>query len=216
MSNLFLTEEQRRLDALKQRVENCTDCEFSQTRKNIVFGEGPLGGVVMSVSEAPGAEEDETGKPYQGRAGKYWERMLETAGLMRSSIYVCNSVCCRPPGNKMPDDYHNIHACNVHLLTQIAIIQPKLILAFGKVAAFALGVIRKSDSLSSVLGNYRTKFNDPFGYINYKSEQKEAELIVTYHPSYLMRGGLKQQEACWKSYIHLKEAREILDGLVIS
>jgi uracil-DNA glycosylase len=206
---IFLMEEQKRLDALKQRVDSCTDCEFHSTRTQPVFGEGPLGAAAMAISEAPGKDEDESGRPYMGKAGKYWEVMLQTAGLRRESIYVCNALCCRPPNNAIPEDYHNIHACNVRLLTQIAIIQPRLIITFGKVAAFALGLVKKSASLGSIVGKQQLNYND------YKGTEHQCPVIVTYHPSYLMRGGLKQQADSWKTYNHLREARSILDGLVI-
>lgn len=206
---IFLMEEQKRLDALKQRVEACNACEFHSTRIQPVFGEGPLGSAAMCISEAPGQEEDESGRPYQGRAGKYWETMLASARLRRESMYVCNALKCRPPNNKIPDDFHNIHACNVHLLTQIAILQPKLIISFGKVAAFALGLIKKSASLGGIVGRQTLNYTD------YKGLAHECPVIVTYHPSYLMRNGYRQQEDAWKSFNHLMEARSILDGLVV-
>jgi uracil-DNA glycosylase len=207
---IFLMEEQKRLDALKQRVHNCTACEFSQTRTQTVFGEGPLGAAVMCISEAPGDDEDKTGRPYMGRAGRYWETMLATARFKRETLYICNALKCRPPNNVIPDDYHNIHACNIHLLTQIAILQPKLIITFGKVAAFALGLVKKSASLGSVVGKQQLDFLD------YKGITHTCPVIVTYHPSYLMRNGYKQQADSWKTYNHLVEARSILDGLAIS
>jgi DNA polymerase len=174
-----------------------------------------LGGQVISVSEAPGQEEDETGRPYMGKAGKFWESMLATSNIRRESLYVCNALKCRPPKNEIPDDYHNVHACNVHLLTQISIIQPNLIIVFGKVAAYSLGLLKKSASLSSIVGNYQKRVGKKFEYVDFKGQQRTSDLIVTYHPSYLMRRGAKQQIASWESYNHLMEARSILDGLVI-
>jgi len=213
---IFFTEETRKLDALRQRVIECQECEFYLTRTQPVFGEGRIDAAAMSVSEAPGAEEDATGLPFQGRAGKYWEGMLTTVGFKRIDLYVCNALCCRPPQNVIPDDYHNIFACNARLLAQIAIIQPKLIMVFGKAASFALGLLKKSDSLSSVVGNLRTRTGEPFKYVDFRGNGRTAELVVTYHPSYLMRGGLEQQKASWKAYNHLKEAKQLHDGLVIS
>ena len=168
-----------------------------------------MGTRVMSVSEAPGADEDREGRPYVGKAGKFWEGMLASAGLSRTHMWVCNSLCCRPDNNSVVADYHQVTNCAPFLIKQMAIVKPELIIAFGKVAAFALGLLpNKSAALSTVLG----VFPKTYRYSYPDGTSRTAKVVVTYHPSYLMRGGKEKDN--YKSYTHLCEARRILDGLV--
>jgi DNA polymerase len=202
-------QEEKALEKLKQEVNNCFKCDIANRCTQKVFGEGPLGIKVMSVSEAPGADEDREGRPYVGKAGKFWEGMLGTAGLSRDYMFVCNSLKCRPDNNKIEADYNQITNCAPFLVKQMGIIKPKLIIAFGKVAAFSLGLLpNKSASVSSVLG----VFPKTYTYACPDGTAQTAQIVATYHPSYLMRGGKENDN--YKSYLHLCDARRILDGLV--
>jgi uracil-DNA glycosylase len=212
MSNLFLEKEKKELERLQQEVKNCYRCDIATSCTQKVFGEGPLGTKVMSIAEAPGEEEDRTGKPFSGRAGKYWEQMLQNAGLSRTSLWVCNVLCCRPVGNKIEPDYHQIHNCTPYLARQLSIIKPQLIIAFGKVAAYGLGLLpNKTASVGSVLGVWSKRTGSLFQY-GTDSGNYQTEAVVTYHPSYLMRPGKDKEN--WLSYLHLSEARSVMNGLV--
>ena len=168
----------------------------------------------MSISEAAGEDEVNAKpfpRPYAGRAGKYWEGMLSSVGLHREVFYVTNAIKGRPmhggKSNAITPDYQEVHACQPYLFRQLEIIQPKLILVFGKTAAYSLGLLRKSDPLGLIVGE-----RPVFEYACSDGIKRKAQAIVTYHPSYLMRGGKEKDN--WKSYLHLCRAKEIIDGLV--
>jgi uracil-DNA glycosylase len=209
--NMLLVEEQKNLEKLKNEVSQCRRCYISEHGPCNVFGEGPVSADVMSISEAAGEAEVAAGAPYQGKAGAYWEGMISAAGFVRGQLYITNAIKGRPlwngESNKISPDYQEVHACQFFLLKQLEIIKPKLILVFGKVAAYSLGLLRKSDSLGSVLGERPT-----FEYACSDGIKRNAQMVVTYHPSYLMRGGKEKDN--WLSYIHLCRAKEILNGMV--
>jgi uracil-DNA glycosylase len=206
--SIFLMEEQKQLDLLRQEAVNCYACSFGHTCTQKVFGEGPLGASLMSISEAPGASEDASGKPYQGRAGKFWEGMLASVGWSRDHIYVCNSLQCQPPQNKIPDGFVEINTCKHFLLKKIAIIKPKMILVFGKPAAFSLGILSKEDyakPVKSRLGLQR----DLYQYAGTDGRMYEARVMWSYHPSYLMSKP-DGRAYCFEVYKQLAEARDAL------
>ena len=189
----------------------CNKCYISQQGPCRVFGEGPANALAMSVSEAAGDDEFRAGRPYVGRAGKYWEGMLSSAGLNRDQIYVTNCIKSHPlwdgVSNKISPDYQEVHACQPFLFRQIEIIKPQFILVFGKTAAYSLGLLRKSDALGPILGE-----RPIFEYACSDGVKRQAQMVVTYHPSYLMRGGKEKDN--WRSYLHLCRAKEIINGLV--
>ncbi len=199
------------LSNLRREVESCKRCYISQQGPCRVFGEGPVDVLVMSVSEAAGLDEFREGRPYVGKAGKYWEGMLSSAGFIREQLYVTNCIKSHPmwenQNNKISPDYQEVHACQPFLFRQLEIIKPRLILVFGKTAAYSLGLLRKSDPLGSVLGERPT-----YEYACSDGIKRDAKMVVTYHPSYLMRANKEKEN--WLSYIHLCRAKEILDGMV--
>lgn len=148
----------------------CTRCGLHAGRQNVVFGEGSPEARVMCVGEAPGAVEDETGRPFVGRAGRLLDRLLLTAGFAREEVYICNVLKCRPPGNRDPRP-DEIEACSPYLLRQLELIDPEVIVAFGTFAARTLLDVRES------LGRLRGRTHLYAGY----------PVVVTYHPAALLR-----------------------------
>ncbi|MBG7601568.1 MAG: uracil-DNA glycosylase [Gammaproteobacteria bacterium] len=159
-------------ESLQLAVSNCRKCSLSQSRQNTVFGTGDQDARVMVIGEAPGEEEDRQGLPFVGRAGLLLNQMLLAAGLSRESVYIANILKCRPPGNRNPDA-QEMKACHGYLQQQISLIQPEVILATGGVAAKSL---LQSDE---AVGRLR-------GRMHHYGESK-ISLLVTYHPSYLLR-----------------------------
>ena len=208
---MSLTEAQQKLESLKKEVEICNRCYISQFGPCRVFGEGPANALVMSISEAAGEDEFNMGRPYVGRAGKYWEGMLLGVGFSREQLYITNSIKSRPmhegKSNAITPDYQEVHACQPYLFRQLEIIQPKLILVFGKVAAYSLGLLKKSDAFGSIFGKIL-----PYEYACSDGIKRQATAIPIYHPSYLMRANKDKEN--WLSHVNLIKAKEIFDGLV--
>lgn len=156
---------------LRQAVSGCTRCGLHEKRKQAVFGVGDVQADWLVVGEGPGAEEDERGEPFVGQAGKLLDNMLAAIGLRRGKeVYIANVVKCRPPGNRNPLP-QEADACAPYLDRQIDLIQPRLIIALGKVAA------RRLLGRDATLGSMRKSVHDYRG----------IPLIVTYHPAYLLR-----------------------------
>lgn len=159
------------LDALAQRVAACTKCdELARSRRQTVFGVGDPNARIMFIGEAPGADEDRLGEPFVGKAGQLLNKIIEACDLRREDIYICNILRCRPPGNRnpTPDEAAN---CREYLDAQIATVCPEYIVCWGSVAAHNLLNVTTS------VGRMRGQFH----------QHGEARVLVTYHPSYLLR-----------------------------
>lgn len=168
-------------EQLRQAVAGCPACPLSQTRKHTVFGVGDENADWLFIGEGPGAKEDELGEPFVGQAGKLLDSMLQAIGLKRGDdVYITNIVKCRPPGNRNPQDYE-AQQCRPYLLRQIALIQPRLIITLGKVAAQNL--LATDNSIASLRGRLH--------------EFSGIPLIVTYHPAYLLRS-LTDKSKAWE------------------
>jgi len=205
MTNIFLVDETQALEHLKQEIHYCFKCPLGSQCTGKVVGEGPLGADIMSVSEAPGAEEDRHGRPYMGRAGAFWEGILASVGWDRYSMYVTNVIKCRPPNNQYNKDLSEADMCLPYLRKQISIQQPKLILAFGRLAGYGLGLITKqnfSAQLSPLLGIQEV----PYEYVGHDKNPRMATVVWLYHPSYLMRG--KKEKDCARMFNYLFEAKQ--------
>lgn len=164
---------------LKQRVSACTACKLRPGCTQTVFGVGDEHADWLFVGEGPGADEDTLGEPFVGQAGKLLDNMLLAIKLKRgNNVYITNIVKCRPPGNRNPDA-EEIAACLPYLQRQIELIQPKVIVALGKVASNAL--LGRDATLASLRG----KLHDYRG----------TPLIVTYHPAYLLRSPSEKAKA---------------------
>lgn len=156
--------------ALQDCVAGCTRCELWQSRTNTVFGVGNPQADWMIIGEAPGAEEDRRGEPFVGRAGQLLDQMLHAIGQSRERVFIANILKCRPPNNRDPKPAEAA-ACRDYLEQQIALIQPKIILAVGKIAA------------QNLLGS-----DDPVGRMRGRPHDLDGiPLVVTYHPAYLLR-----------------------------
>jgi len=121
-------------DALVREILECSKCDLHKFRKKAVPGEGKLTADLMFVGEAPGAQEDESGRPFVGAAGKLLTQLIESIGLRREDVYITNIVKCRPPNNRDPTD-EEIAACSPYLVRQIQMIEPKMIVALGRHSA---------------------------------------------------------------------------------
>lgn len=172
---------------------NCDRCKLSrQGRKQIVFGTGDPHAELMFIGEGPGADEDEQGLPFVGRAGQLLNNMIAAMGLKREQVYIANIVKCRPPQNRTPER-DECDTCSPFLMRQIGVIQPKVIVALGATAAKnLLGV---QDSMASLRGRFYD-FHPP-GTTDDKGEPFECKLAVTYHPAFLLRDP-RQKAETWK------------------
>ena len=158
---------------LEAKVSACTACRLCEGRTKTVFGRGDRSADWMIVGEGPGAEEDRQGLPFVGRAGQLLDRMVKAAGFDREAVYVANVVKCRPPGNRDPKP-DEAAACRAYLERQIALVQPKLILAVGRVAAQHL--LDSTEPLGRLRGCLHTLGSSP-----------GVPVAVTYHPAYFLR-----------------------------
>jgi DNA polymerase len=168
------------LKAIREDIGDCTRCRLHKGRTNIVFGVGNVNAGLMFVGEGPGADEDEQGEPFVGRAGQLLNNMIGAMGLKRSDVYIANVVKCRPPGNRTPEN-DECDTCFPFLDRQIEVIRPKVIVALGAVAAKKL--LAMNDSMARLRGRWY--------------DYKGARLAVTYHPAYLLRDPRQKKEA-WK------------------
>jgi DNA polymerase len=171
----------RALLLIREDLGDCTRCRLSkQGRKQIVFGVGNPKAELMFIGEAPGADEDQQGEPFVGRAGQLLNNMIKAMGLRREDIYIANIIKCRPPGNRTPER-DECETCSPFLMRQIAAIKPKAIVALGAVAAKTLLAI------NAPMSEFRGRWFDFRG----------TKLAVTYHPAFLLRDPRQKKEA-WK------------------
>ena len=168
----------------------CSRCKLHKLgRKQVVFGVGNPEARLMFVGEAPGADEDEQGIPFVGRAGQLLTKIIEAIDLRREDVYIANVIKCRPPQNRNPEQ-DEVETCEPFLFQQIDIIKPRVIVALGTFAARAL--LRTLDPISRLRG---TVF-----------EYRGAKLIPTFHPAYLLRNPASKREV-WED---MKVVRQLL------
>jgi uracil-DNA glycosylase family 4 len=173
---------------LKAKVAGCTDCKLRAGCTRTVFGVGDEKAQWMLVGEAPGAEEDRLGEPFVGQAGKLLDNMLAAMSLDRArNVYIANVLKCRPPGNRNPEP-DEVAKCSPHLLRQIGLVQPKLILAMGRFAAQTL--LGTDATIASLRGKVHQFAGVP--------------LIVTYHPAYLLRN-LPDKAKAWADLVFARK-----------
>ena len=178
---------------LKAAVSSCTKCGLHKTRTQTVFGVGDENADWMLIGEAPGAEEDRLGDPFVGQAGKLLDNMLAAIGLSRrENVYIANVLKCRPPANRNPAP-EEVEKCTPHLLKQIELIKPKLILAMGRFAAQTL--LESDASIASLRGRVHRYAGVP--------------LIVTYHPAYLLRT-LEDKSKAWEDLVFARKTMQTL------
>jgi DNA polymerase len=196
---IALKPEQRVSDpvkALKIIREDLGDCKrcvlHKQGRKQIVFGVGDPKAELMFIGEGPGADEDEKGEPFVGRAGQLLNNMIKAMGIEREQVYIANIVKCRPPGNRTPER-EECDTCSPFLMRQIAVVKPKVIVALGATAAKTLL------AMNSSMIQLRGRFYDfrPAGVRSNDPDWDGCKLAVTYHPAFLLRDPRQKGEA-WK------------------
>ena len=185
-----------RLAALREAVSVCRKCEhLADFRTQTVFGIGNPNAELMFVGEAPGADEDKQGKPFVGRAGELLTKIINAMGLSRDDIYIANVLKCRPdmpkdaPGNR-PPTAEEMQRCLPYLREQIAIIQPRILVALGKTAM--TGLTGTDEAMGAMRGRWFTFENIP--------------LLATYHPSYLLRNGSNtEKRKVWEDMMLVME-----------
>ena len=180
------------LNSIRLDIGDCTRCKLHGLgRKQIVFGAGNPNADLMFVGEAPGADEDEQGVPFVGRAGQLLTKIIEAIGLTRDDVYIANVIKCRPPGNRNPEP-DEIAECEPFLIRQIESVKPKVIVALG---TFAAKTLLRSDLPISRL---RGQFYDYHG----------AKLLPTFHPAFLLRSPDRKRDV-WED---MKKVRAVLTG----
>lgn len=180
-------------EALEAHVRQCTACELHATRSNTVFGAGDRNADWLIIGEAPGADEDRLGEPFVGRAGQLLTSMIFSIGYKREQVYIANILKCRPSGNRDPRPEEVLN-CQHYLRRQIELLQPKIILAVGRVAAQNL--LDTDKPMKSLRGQ------------QFKYADTGIPLVVSYHPAYLLRSPLEKRKV-WQD---LKLARQIYAG----
>ena len=169
------------LRLIREDIGDCTRCRLhKQGRKQIVFGVGNPNANLMFIGEAPGADEDEQGEPFVGRAGQLLNNMIKAMGLRREDVYIANIIKCRPPGNRTPER-DECETCSPFLMQQIKVISPKAIVALGAVAAKTLLAVNAP--MSELRGHWY--------------DFRGTKLAVTYHPAFLLRDP-RQKKETWK------------------
>ncbi len=178
------------LTKLRELVLQCHLCSLSKTRKNVVFGEGDKNAELMFIGEGPGATEDETGRPFVGRAGQLLTKMIENVlEISRESVYIANIVKCRPPNNRVPTE-EEAQTCIPYLKKQIELVNPRILVALG-----------------STSYRYLTGDTTPISKIRGEIVKYQNRLLIpTYHPSFLLRNPSKKKEV----YMDLLKIKRVL------
>jgi DNA polymerase len=158
------------LEDLSRTAAACNRCRLSERRNKVVFGEGHPHAPVVFVGEGPGAEEDRTGRPFVGQAGRLLDQMIFAMGFERSEVYIANVVKCRPPGNRDPQE-DEAAACSAFLDRQIELIKPRVIVALGRPAA------RRLTGSTKPIGALRGRW----------ASYRGIPLLPVFHPAYLLR-----------------------------
>lgn len=173
--------------SLEVTAKNCTLCDLCKTRTQVVFGVGDKHAKLMVIGEGPGENEDKQGEPFVGAAGQLLNKILAAIQLSREQVYIANVVKCRPPNNREPKSIE-VESCTPYLKQQIALIQPKLIVALGRVAAHFLL------NTETALGKMR---GETYQY-------EKIPLMVTYHPAYLLRNPDDKKKA-WEDWQKIRD-----------
>jgi uracil-DNA glycosylase len=176
------------LQLIREDIGDCTRCALHKGRNKIVFGDGNPAARLMFVGEGPGADEDAQGIPFVGKAGQLLNNMIAAMGLKRAEVYIANVVKCRPPGNRTPEP-DEANTCSPFLFRQIDVVRPQVLVALGATAAtYLLGARQPLAGLRGRVHAFRG-----------------MQLIVTYHPAYLLRDPRQKKEAWADLQIAMKE-----------
>ncbi len=195
----------RKLEVVREDLGDCRRCGLCEGRKNIVFGSGSPTAPLMFVGEGPGADEDEQGLPFVGKAGELLTRMIESIGWTRDTVYIANVIKCRPTdedGQNRPGSPEEVAACLPFLRKQIAAIEPLVIVTMGNLATRSLLGIE--DGITRIRGKWRDM--EMIEVLRY-----QLRIMPTFHPAYLLRapGGKKY---VWKDLLAVVEELGKHDG----
>lgn len=190
----------KELENIRLLCQNCSKCQLSKTRTNIVFSDGVPNNKLMLIGEAPGYYEDQEGKPFVGRSGQLLDKILESVGLSRNrDLYICNVIKCRPPENRNPLPEEQI-SCKKYLDAQIEILKPKIILLCGSIAMRAM-----LDTNVGITKNRGKWFDGP----------NNSKMMPIFHPSYLLRNNTRAEGGPkWLTWQDFKEIKREFDKLV--
>ncbi|MBA3962595.1 MAG: uracil-DNA glycosylase [Chthoniobacterales bacterium] len=188
-----------RLEPLRARVSTCLRCpHLAQSRTQTVFGVGNYDAELMFIGEAPGADEDRLGEPFVGRAGQLLTKIISAMGFSRDDVYIANVLKCRPDtpgrsaGNRPPTP-HEMATCLPYLTEQIEIIQPRVLVALGATAVE--GLLEKREAMGQLRGRWHS--------------YRETPLMITYHPSYLLRNQSNtEKRKVWEDMLLVLERLE--------
>ena len=176
------------LQLIRDEIGDCTRCALHSGRNKIVFGDGSPSARLMFVGEGPGADEDAQGLPFVGKAGQLLNNMIAAMGLKREEVYIANVVKCRPPGNRTPEP-EEANTCSPFLFRQIDVVRPQVLVALGATAATYL--LGQRQPLAGLRGRVHAF--------------RGMQLIVTYHPAYLLRDPRQKKEAWADLQIAMRE-----------
>jgi DNA polymerase len=176
------------LKMIREDIGDCTRCALHKGRNKIVFGDGSPTARLMFVGEGPGADEDAQGIPFVGKAGQLLNNMIAAMGLKREEVYIANVVKCRPPGNRTPEP-EEANTCSPFLFRQIDVIRPQVLVALGATAATYL--LGQRQPLAGLRGRVHAF--------------RGMQLIITYHPAYLLRDPRQKKEAWADLQIAMRE-----------
>lgn len=165
---------------IREDLGDCTRCKLHKKRNHIVFADGNPNADLVFVGEGPGADEDATGIPFVGRAGKLLTQMIEAMGLQRKDVYICNVVKCRPPENRQPEP-DEVTTCSPFLVRQLEVVNPKVIVCLGATAAQT--ILETTQGISKFRGQWQ--------------DFRGKKLLATYHPAYLLRNPAAKADV-WK------------------
>jgi DNA polymerase len=174
------------LERLNAHIGPCQDCVLHETRTHVVYGSGDGSSPLMVVGEAPGQDEDRSGIPFVGRSGRVLDKWILSLGQNREQVAVTNTVLCRPPKNRNPEAGESA-ACAPKLHARIALVRPKVLLAVGQPAAFAL--LPEAKAAKTPMRDLRQKMHT----YRHPKEDFSVPLVVIYHPSYILRGNMKDE-----------------------
>jgi uracil-DNA glycosylase len=186
-----LTEGPADLEAIRSWIGDCQRCKLARGRKSIVFGQGHPNAQLMFVGEGPGADEDEQGLAFVGKAGQLLTRIIEAIGMTRDDVFIANVLKCRPPQNRNPEP-DEILACQPFLQRQIAVIRPKVIVGLGKFAGQWL--LKTAEPISRIRGRL--------------GDYQGIKVMPTWHPAYLLRNPAAKKDV-WED---MKVVRDLLRG----
>lgn len=190
------------LEVTRQKCAVCVKCDLSKNRTNSVFSDGNQKASLMLVGEGPGEQEDLTGKPFVGRAGKLLDQILLSQNITREKdIYICNTVKCRPPNNRVPTD-HEKARCREYLDVQIDVLRPRIILLCGSTAVKSF--INTNLGITKIRGKW---FDGPYN----------SKMMPVFHPSYLLRNPSKEKGSPkWLMWQDIQEVRKAYDEIIKS